>query len=156
MYGQTFGPKDSLHLVSSALNVRDVFEHRTRNHHVGFGVRKGKPIRDVGDERRIGCGVRCQLGGRDVNRDHTEVFAVLKLTGEGAGPPATNIDNGGSRPERADRFCDVLVVTLIESNVLTRVEPRRETRVCVDESSEEGDLRTLGSLQNAPPDACAV
>ena len=156
MYGQAPGPKDSLHLVSSALDVGDVFQHGTRNQHVGLGVRKGKPIRDVGNECRIGRRVRRQLGCRDVNGKDTNVVPVLQLAGEGASPPATNIDNRGSKPERANSFCDALVVTLIESDVLTRVESGRKTRVCVDESSEEGDVRPLGSLEDAPPDACVV
>lgn len=62
VYGLTAGSKDPLHLVSSALNVLDVFEHRTGDHHVGFGIRKRKPTRDICDVCRVGSRVLRQLG----------------------------------------------------------------------------------------------
>ena len=121
-----------------------------------MGVREREPFRDIGDQCRIGRRVRCQLGGRNVNGNDTNILAVLKVTGEGTGAPATYVDDRGSRAERADSSCDGVVVSLIESNVLTRIESTRKTRVCVDESSEEGDLRPRGLPEDARPDACAV
>lgn len=50
-----------MHLVSSTLDVFDVFEHSAGDHQVGFGVRKGKLIGDIGYVCRVGNRVRRQL-----------------------------------------------------------------------------------------------